>query len=63
MSDDEHDNGEEGDFADWNEEEDGVWQPDKKEAGELCVGKDEEGQPQAKMLQASPGPAAPAISL
>ena len=22
MSDDEHDNGEEGDFADWNEEED-----------------------------------------
>lgn len=38
--------------ADWSEEEDGVWQPDKKEAGELCVGKDEEGQPQAKMLQA-----------
>ena len=49
--------------ADWNEEEDGVWQPDKKEAGELCVGKDEEGKPQAKMLQAPSAPVSPAISL
>jgi len=38
--------------ADWNEAEDGVWQPDAKAAGQLCVGRDEAGAPQPRLIKA-----------
>ena len=38
--------------ADWNAEEDGEWQPDPKVAGQLCIGTDEAGAPQPRVVKA-----------
>ena len=38
--------------ADWNEAEDGVWLPDSSAAGQLCVGRDEDGVLQPRLAKA-----------